>query len=88
MKFKIEVGEVEKHVVEFSFNQLIGHLEILVDDKPVVQTRRLMNEPISEVYDLLVGEKEKVAVRIEKRRKQLVGHRRRIWINNRLAEVA
>jgi hypothetical protein len=87
MKFKIEVGEIEKHVVEFSFNQLIGHLEILVDDKPVVQTRRLMNEPISEVYDLLVGEKEKVAVRIEKRRKQLVGHRRRVWINNRLAEV-
>ena len=26
-------------------------------------------------------------VRIEKRRKQLLGHRSRVWINNRLAQV-
>jgi hypothetical protein len=88
MKFKIEVGEIEKHVVEFSFNQLIGHLEIRVDDKPVVKTSRLINEPIQEVYDLLVGEKEKTTVRIEKRRKPLVGHHRCVWINNRLAQAA
>lgn len=87
MKFKIEVGEVEKHVVEFNFSQLIGNLEIRVDNQPVVQTTRLINEPIEEVYDLLVGDQEKVAVRIEKRRKPLLGHRRRVWINNRLAQV-
>ena len=88
MKFKIEVGESEKHVIEFSFSQLIGSLEIRVDDRPVVQTKRLMNEPVREIYDLLVGEKEKVAVRFEKQRKPLLGHHRRVWINNRLAQVA
>jgi hypothetical protein len=88
MKFKIEVGETEKHVIEFSFNQLIGSLEIRVDDRPVVQSKRLLNEPVREVFDLLVGEKEKVAVRIEKQRKPLMGHHRRVWINNRLADVA
>ena len=46
-----------------------------------------MNEPVREIYDLLVGEREKIAVRIEKKRKPLLGHHRRVWINNRLAEV-
>lgn len=88
MKFKIEVGESEKHVIEFSFSQLIGSLEIRVDDHPIIQTQRLLNEPVREVFDLLVGEKEKVAVRIEKQRKPLMGHHRRVWINNRLAQAA
>ena len=88
MKFKIEVGEVEKHVIEFNFSQLVGNLEIRVDDKTVVRSKRLMNEPVREIYDLLVGEREKIAVRIEKKRKPLLGHHRRVWINNRLAEVA
>ncbi len=88
MKFKIEVGESEKHVIEFSFSQLAGNLEIRVDDRPVVQSKRLMNEPVREIFDLLVGEKEKVAVRIEKQRKPLIGHHRRVWINNRLAQAA
>ena len=88
MKFKIEVGESEKHVIEFSFNQLIGSLEIRVDNRTVVQTQRLLNEPVREIFNLLVGEKEKVAVRIEKQRKPLLGHHRRVWINNRLAQAA
>ena len=88
MKFKIEVGESEKHVIEFSFSQLTGSLEICVDNCPVVQSKRLLNEPVREIFDLLVGEKEKVAVRIEKQRKPLIGHHRRVWINNRLAQAA
>lgn len=87
MKFKIEVGEIEKHVVEFRFSQLIGNVKILVDNKMVVRANRLINEPVREIYDLLVGDKEKVAVRIEKRRKPLIGHHRRVWVNNRLAQV-
>ena len=87
MKFKIEVGEAEKHLIEFKFSQLAGSLEIRVDDKLIVQSKRLLNEPVREVYDLLVGEREKVAVRIEKQRKPLLGHHRRVWINNRLAQV-
>jgi len=74
MKFKLEVGEEEKHTVEFDFNQLRGTLVIRVDEKPIVQSRRLVNEPIREVFQFVVGEKQKSAVRIEKRRKQLLGH--------------
>ena len=35
MKFSFEVGELEKHQVEFNFNQLCGTLLIRVDNKPV-----------------------------------------------------
>ncbi len=88
MKFKIEVGEVEKHLIEFNFSQLAGSLEIRVDNQVILQTKRLLNEPVREVYDLLVGEREKVAIRIEKQRKPLLGHHRRVWINNRLAQAS
>ncbi|MFM2083027.1 MAG: hypothetical protein RL380_1718 [Verrucomicrobiota bacterium] len=88
MKFKLEVGEEEKHVVGFDFNQLAGTLVITVDDQPVVKKRRVINEPVEEIYELTVGDVQKNSVRIEKRRKQLLGHRRRVWINNRLAQVA
>ena len=87
MKFTLEVGEEEKHTVEFDFNQLAGTLLITVDDKPVLKNRRVINEPVQETYELIVGEKQKNSVRIEKRRKQLLGHRSRVWINNRLAQV-
>ena len=50
MKFKIEVGEIEKHVVEFRFSQLIGNVKILVDNKMVVRANRLINEPVREIY--------------------------------------
>jgi hypothetical protein len=87
MKFNIEVGQSEKHIVEFSFFQLTGDLKILVDHNLVFQNQRLFNEPIREVFDLTVGDREKIAVRIEKRRKPLFGHRRRVWVDNRLAQV-
>ena len=88
MKFKIEVGETEKHVVEFNFSQLAGNLEILVDHKPIVQSTRPLNEPVREIYHLVVGDIEKTTVRIEKHRKPLFGHRGAVWINNRLAQAA
>ena len=87
MRFKIEVGELERHTIDFNFSQLAGNLEISVDDKLIVQSKRLMNEPIREVYDLVIGESERIAVRIEKQRKPLFGHRRRVWINNRLTQA-
>ncbi|MGA2853683.1 MAG: hypothetical protein ABSE90_06105 [Verrucomicrobiota bacterium] len=88
MKFIIEVGREEKHNVEFSFNQLLGNLEIRVDGQVVVQSLRLINEPVRETYRLTVGEQEKNDVLIEKRRRPLFGHHRRVWINNHLAQVA
>ena len=87
MKFKIEVGEVEKHWVEFHHNQLLGSLTIKVDAKPVHQVTRLINEPVREVYRIIVGHREQSEVRIEKLRKQLLGYRNRVYVGNRLVRV-
>jgi len=87
MKFKIEVGEVEKHLVEFNHNQLIGSLMIKVDSQTVYQNTRLLNEPLEEVYQFVVGQMEKTEVRIEKVRKQLFGHRNTVYVGKRLARV-
>lgn len=87
MKFTLEVGEIEKHVIEFNFNQLLGNLVIRVDNETVVQSTRVFNEPVNEIFDFMVGCHEKAAVRIEKRRKQLFGHRNRVFVDNRLARV-
>ena len=87
MKFTLEIGDSEKHVVEFEFNQLMGQLCIMVDKQPVFQKRRFFNEPVNEVYNFVVGTKERAAVRIEKQRRQLFGHRHRVYVDNRLARV-
>lgn len=87
MKFTLEIGEAEKHLVEFDFNQLAGQLLISVDKKPVVKSIRMFNEPLHEVFTFEIGNKEKASVRIEKKRKQLFGHRNVVYINNRLTRV-
>ncbi|MCX6895856.1 MAG: hypothetical protein NTZ16_10240 [Verrucomicrobia bacterium] len=87
MKFTLEVGEAEKHVVEFNFNQLAGNLVISVDNQPVIKSTRVFNEPLHEVFTIEVGGKQKSAVRIEKNRKQLFGHRNVVYVDNRLTRV-
>ena len=71
MKFTIEIGEAEKHRLEYYFNQLLGRLVIKVNEKAIKKSLRLINEPIFEVHVFTVGEREKSAVRIEKERKPL-----------------
>ena len=87
MKFTIEIGDSEKNRLEYNFNQLMGNLLIKVNEKPVKQGRRLINEPILEIHVFQVGEQEKSTVRIEKERKQLLGSRNRLFVNNRLVKV-
>lgn len=87
MKFSFEVGELEKHHVEFNFNQLCGTLRICVDNKPIHRATRLLNEPIHEIFDFMVGNSERWPVRIEKRRKPLFGSRNILYVNNRLTRV-
>ena len=87
MKFSIEVGEVEKHRIEFNHNQLLGSLTIKVDAKPVHRMIRFINEPVREVYRVVVGEVERSEVRIEKVRKQMLGYRNRIYVGSRLVQV-
>lgn len=87
MKFTIEIGENEKHRIEYNFNQLIGRLVVTVDEQPVKKSVRLLNEPILEVHVFVVGQYEQQEVRIEQERKQLFGHRNRVFVNNRLVKV-
>jgi len=87
VKFSIEVGESEKHRLEYSFNQLLGSLVIKVNGEPIKQELRLINEPVLEVHIVVVGKTEKSTVRIEKERKQLLGTKNRLYVNNRLVKV-
>jgi hypothetical protein len=87
MKFAIEIGDTEKHRLEYNFNQLLGTLLVKVNEKPVKRSIRLLNEPVLEVHIFVVGEHEKSTVRIEQQRKQLLGHKNRLYVNNRLLRV-
>jgi len=87
MKFTIAVGDTDKHVVNFNFNQLRGTLLIQVDDRTIFQSTRVFNEPLREVYRFKIEGPEKPEVRIEKRRKQLFGHHNTVFVNERLVGV-
>lgn len=87
MRFKIELGENEKHTVEYEFNQLLGRLTIKVDNQPVQQSVRLFSEPVRQEFTLTVGRFEVHSVRIEKQRKYLYGQVNRVFINNRLTQL-
>jgi len=87
VKFAIEIGDTEKHRLEYHFNQLLGSLVIKVNERPVKKALRLVNEPLLEVHDFVVGDQEKSSVRIEKERMPLVGCRNRLFVNNRLVKV-
>ena len=87
MKFTIEIGDNEKHHLEYNFNQLIGRLVVKINEQPVQTSLRLMNEPLLEIHVFVVGDQEKHQVRIEKERRQLFGHRNRVFVNNRLVKV-
>lgn len=87
MKFSLEVGHSDRHLVEFNFNQLLGTLVIRVDDRPVFQSQRVFNEPVHEVYRFVIDGAEKSDVRIEKRRKPLFGHRNTVYVNDRITRV-
>ena len=87
MKFSFDLGQVEKHRLEYSFNQLLGRLDIKVNSQPICHSVRLFNEPVLEVFDFHVGHFERASVRIEKLRKPLFGHCNRLYVDNRLTRV-
>jgi hypothetical protein len=84
MKFSLEVGEVERSLIEYAFNQLLGQLCIRVNQQEVKNSVRLFDEPLTETHTLHVGKTERLTVRIEKERKRLFGQRCRVFLNNRL----
>ena len=84
MKFCIEVGEAEKHLVEFNFNQLLGQVVIKVNRKEVNRSQRLFNEPLLQTHVVPVDAGGQYIVRIEKERKNLFGQKCRVFLNDRL----
>ena len=88
MKLTLEVGEHEKSRIEYEYNQLLGRLVIKINDQTVAHSVRLLNEPVLEVHVLNVGVQERHVIRIEKERKQLLGHRGRLFVDNRLYDVS
>lgn len=87
MKFVIDIGETEINRLAYQYNQLLGKLVIKVNEKPVKELVRLLNEPLLEVHELILGRFETSTVRIEKERKALFGPTNRLYVNNRLIKV-
>lgn len=86
MKFTLQIGDIEKHTVQYEFNQLFGSLVIKVNDQPIKKHRRLFDEPVKELHVFMVGIQEKLAVKIEKERKLLFGQKNRVFVNDRLVK--
>jgi len=87
MKFSIEIGMNEKHLIEFTFNQLLGQSRVCVDGREVFRKKRWFSEPLVDSYDFEIGLFEPVRLRIEKERKHLFGSKYRIFVDNRLTQL-
>ena len=91
MQFSFRVGFHEQHQVDFSFDQMIGNLEIRVDGQPVVKDFRMLSLSLTKRYELTVGIQERHHVIIEKKRKLFLAGLRpmqyRIIIDGRLVQT-
>jgi hypothetical protein len=77
--FAFDVGEEEKHRVEFHWGQLFGRVRITVDDVEVVQHNRpvLFGSTARRKFEFSVGEHEVHAVVIEKVSHRFLGGARK-----------
>jgi len=91
MQFSFMVGINEKHQVDFSFDQMIGNLQILVDGQPKVRDLRMFSLSLSKRYEFEVGQAERHQVVIEKKRKLFLAglrpQRYRIFIDGNLVQT-
>ncbi|HEV8140510.1 MAG TPA: hypothetical protein VGP81_12115 [Pyrinomonadaceae bacterium] len=69
MQFSFTVGVHEQHRVDFTFDQVIGNLEIKVDGQTAIKDFRIFSLKLTKRYEFVVGVNEKHHVAIEKRRK-------------------
>jgi len=87
MKLNLTLGEMENNLLEYSFNQLFGTSIIKVNREVVLKKTRWFSEPLQQIHEVEVGTDEICHVRIETDRKLLVGHRCRVFVNQRLTRV-
>lgn len=91
MQFSFMVGVNEKHRVDFSFDQFMGHLQILVDGQPAVKDFRMLSVTLTKRYEFAVGEQERHDIVIEKKRKLFLAGLRpqqyRVFIDGQLVQT-
>lgn len=91
MQFSFNVGVNEKHRVDFSFDQFMGNLAILVDGQSAVEDFRIFSVSLTKRYEFTVGVQEQHAIVIEKKRKLLLAGLRpqqyRIFIDGQLVHT-
>jgi len=91
MQFSFMVGVHEKHRVDFSFDQFVGNLNILVDGQSAVKNFRMFSLKLTKRYEFTVGVEERHNVVIEKKRKLFLAGLRpqqyRIFIDGQLVQT-
>jgi hypothetical protein len=91
VQFSFIVGIQEQHQIDFSFDQVIGKLEIRVDGEPLVKDFRLLSLRLTKRYEFTVGLQEQHHLAIEKKRKLfLAGFRPqqyRVFIDGQLVQT-
>lgn len=91
MQFSFNVGVNEKHRVDFSFDQFMGNLAILVDGQSAVKDFRMFSVSLTKRYEFTVGVQEQHAIIIEKKRKLFLAGLRpqqyRIFIDGQLVHT-
>ena len=91
MQFSFRAGTHEQHQVDFSFDQVIGNLEIRVDGQPLVKDFRMLSLTLTKRYEFTVGVDERHQIAIEKKRKLFLAgfrpQRYRTFIDGQLAQT-
>lgn len=91
MKFSFRVGVQEQHQIDFSFDQVIGNLEIRVDGEPLVKDFRLLSLKLTKRYEFTVGLQEQHHIAIEKKRKLFLAGLRpqqyRVFVDGQLVQT-
>ena len=87
MTFSLEIGQTEKYLLDFHFNQLLGKLVIKVNNREIKRSVRWFSEPVHESHAFEMGEQEPLSLRIEKQRKLLYGQKYQVFVNDRLVRA-
>ena len=87
MRLNLELGQIENNLLEFNFNQLLGTSVIKVNQEVVKKHSWWFSEPLHQTHEVDVGSNEHWHVRIETDRKLLLGHKCRVFVNERLTHV-